>query len=96
MIEHIVCFKLKDINKFEEVGELFADLATQIPEIQSYKYEKNVYTKRESNMDALLKVYFKNEEDLETYLFDKKHVEFAQKANQEYWTAVFTTDTMVD
>ncbi len=96
MIEHIVCFKLNDINKFDEIGELFAELAVKIPAIQSYKYTKNVYTKRETNMDALLKVYFKNEEDLETYLFDENHVEFAKKAKQEFWTAVFTTDTIID
>ncbi len=96
MIEHIVSFKLKDITQFDYVGEEFAKLAKQIPEIEKYTYAKNIYLKRETNFDAIVKVYFKSEADLETYLFNEEHVKFAKNMVANYWEKVITIDVNVE
>ncbi len=92
MIEHIVSFKLKNKADFEFVGSEFDALAKNIDCIVDYSYQANVYLKRETNFDAVLKVYFKTEADLETYLFDEDHVKFATKMKSEYWENVITVD----
>lgn len=92
MIEHIVSFKLKDVKDFDFIGSEFAQLAKIIPGIQSYEYQQNIYLKRETNFDAILKVYFANELDLEKYLFHEEHVAFATKMKTTYWENVITID----
>ncbi len=92
MIEHIVSFKLNNKKDFQTVGDKFAELAKGVDVIVEYDYQANVYLKRESNYDAILKVYFNNEADLETYLFDENHMQFATDMKANYWKEVITID----
>lgn len=94
MIEHIVSFKMKNIEELDVVDNKFAKLVPVIDTIVSYKFEKNIYLKRESNFDGILKIYFKSEADLETYLFDERHVAFASEMREKYWQNAITIDTL--
>lgn len=81
MIKHLVMVKLdqKDNQGLtDDIITGFQRLEDQIDVVQSIDVEKNAYIKRESNFDLLFTVTLDDIEDLESYLYDDDHVNFAQ------------------
>lgn len=91
MIHHIVFFKIKEFSSESEkqeaaghVLEIFRSLAGQIPQLQSYRVEKDILGGLAS-YDIIIDSTFDSLEDLKAYQNHPAHQEAAMKNKK--WTA---------
>lgn len=81
MIRHLVMVKLDQKNNQDLTDEIvtgFQRLKDRIDVVRLIDVERNAYIKRESNFDLLFTVTLDSIEDLESYLYDEEHINFAQ------------------
>lgn len=80
MIRHICMFKLKEVNKEQNIVEFMnrAQSLKSLKEVRKFDVVRNDKATPESNYDVALVIDFDSVEDLNAYQVSETHVEFGK------------------